>query len=85
MTKETTRKDLIKIVKNWLDKSGNKKEVTRSELEIIFMSTHDFKSIIRYDYCKRFMIKYKMMMQEDNDLYFQDLLVLPATKKVKEN
>jgi len=85
MMKETSRKDLIKIVTNWLEKNKKKSGVNESELEIIFMLIYDFKSIIRNDSCKRFLLKCKMMIQEDNDPLFQGLLVLPATEKVKEN
>ena len=85
MMKETTRKDLIKIVKTWLRKNVNKKGVNESYLEIISMSVYDFKSIVRCDSCKRFIMKCKMMTQEDDDPCFQGLMVLPATEKVKEN
>ena len=70
MTRETTRKYLIKIVKNWLDKSINEKGVNESELELMFVLTHDFKSIVRCDSCKRFTIKCKIMTQDDNDPCF---------------
>lgn len=83
--KEAFRKDLIKIVTNWLEKNEDKRGVNESELEIMFMLIYDFKSIIRNDSCKRFLLKCKMMVQEDDDLLFQGLLVLPATEKVKEN
>ena len=50
--KETTRKYLIKIVTTWLKKNNNKRGANESELEIMFMLTYDFKSIIRCDSCK---------------------------------
>ena len=49
MMKETTRKNLIKIVKKWFDESINKKGVNESDLEIMFMLMCDFKSLIRCD------------------------------------
>ena len=49
MIKETTIKDLIKIVTTWQSKNVNKKGANKSELEIIFMLVYDFKSIIRCD------------------------------------
>ena len=42
MMKETTRKDLIKIVATWLKKNNNKRGANESELEIMFMLTYDF-------------------------------------------
>ena len=85
MMKETSRKDLIKIVTSWLNKNNNKKGANESELEIMFMLIYDFKSVIRCDSCKRFIMKCKMMIQEEEDPCFQGLMVLPATEKVKDN
>ena len=47
------------------------------------MLTYDFKSLIRCDYYKGFIMKCKLMMQEDSDPLFQGLLVLPVTEKSK--
>ena len=63
----------------------NKKGVNESDLETIFMLVYDFKSIIRCDSCKRFIMKCKMMTQEDDDPCFQGLMALPATEKAKKN
>ena len=41
MINQTSRKDLIKITEKWLQGSSKTSEVNKSDLEIIFMLTHD--------------------------------------------
>ena len=51
MTKETTRKYLLKIVETWLKNDSETCEDDKSELKIIFMLIYDSKSIMRRDNC----------------------------------
>ena len=82
MKKETSRKDLIRVATKWLKESSETSNANKSDLEIILMLMHDFKSLIRCDSCLQFTLKCLQMIQEDEDPCFSGLLVLPVTDKV---
>ena len=58
-------------------------KVNESDLEIMLMLMHDFKSITRCDFCLQFKLNFLQMIKEDDDPCFAGLLVLPIIEKVK--
>ena len=72
MIKEKSRKDLIKIIEDWLQRISKTSKVNEIDLEIMFVLTCEFKSIIRYDSYFQFKLKCLQMIQEEDYLCFQD-------------
>ena len=70
LKKDINRKDLMRIVETWLDLTKKEGSANESDLEIIWMIINDFKSLVRCDSCKQFMLKCIKMVQEEGDPLF---------------
>ena len=57
--------------------------VDENVLKVLFMILYGYKSLVRADTCKQFILKCFQLIKEDDNPYFLALNVLPGMQKVK--